>query len=456
MIDRINIAELRNPDLVGEEVPIAGFIDANRAAGKRLRFMDVRDHTGAVQTVHKIEAGEEMDEKDGAASLELGALLSELTPESVVAIRGIVTANPSVKSRNPRRVPGAELKIVDAEILSLAKAGLPITPDTAFDTRLAYRALDLRRPEKAILFQVGTTLEAAMTEYWESMGYINPHTAKLVGTPTEGGAEVFSLDYFGIQEGYLTQSPQLAKQKAIAAGFPGFFEVGAAYRAEHSNTSRHITEFTSVDVEFPWVESHHDVMDQEENVLRTAFATVIEKHGDDLLNMTGAELTLPEKPFPRITLAEARRIVETTGYRIPDSAKDLDPESERRLCDYMKQHFGSEFVFVTDFPTELRPFYHMRHEDNPGLTKSFDLLWRGIEITTGAQREHRIDVLERQILQKGLSLDNFTDYLNNFRYGCPPHGGFGLGLNRLLAKMTSTANVSEATFQPNTPTRLTP
>ena len=194
--------------------------------------------------------------------------------------------NKSVQSINPRRVDGIELKIIDAAVLSRAKAGLPLDERSGLDTRLSYRALDLRHPERALTFQVGTTLEAAMTQHWRELGYVNPHTAKVVGTPTEGGAEVFTVPYFG-QEGYLTQSPQLAKQKAISSGFPGFYEVGAAYRAENSNTGRHLTEFTSIDVEFPWVESHHDVMDAEEAALRVGFAEVIAHHGQQLESMTG-------------------------------------------------------------------------------------------------------------------------------------------------------------------------
>lgn len=445
MIDRIPIHKI--PEYKdGDEVPIAGWVDSLRRSGKQLTFMDVRDNTGAVQTVHF--------DSDTESKNPVRDALHELTPESTIALTGIVSRNDRIRSRNPFRLPGIELQTTGIDVLSIAET-LPITKDSGFNQRLAHRALDLRlSPERAFIFTIGTTLEQSMIDRWEELGYIGMHSAKIVGLPTEGGSDVFKLDYFG-RTASLTQSPQFAKQRAISSGFPGVYEIGAVYRAENSNTTRHVTEFTGADVEIPWVDSHHDVMDIEEDLLRYSFSHVIDKHGQDIESMYGIELTLPTGPFPRIPLCEARSMVEASGYKIPASAKDLDPEAERRICDIVKQKYGSEFVFITDFPTELRPFYHMRKEDDPNLTKSFDLLWRGIEITTGAQREHRTDILKQQIAEKGLGLDQFDDYLGNFKYGCPPHGGFGLGLNRILAKMTGQKNVAEATFQPNTPSHLT-
>lgn len=445
MIDRIPISHIPSYK-TGEEVPVAGWVDSIRRSGKHLTFMDVRDNTGSVQTISfGPERGNETHIQEA---------LHSITPESTVAMQGIVSHNDRIRSRNSFRLPGVELQTTSLDVLSLAEP-LPITRESNFTLRLAHRALDLRlSPEKAFIFTLGTSLEQSMIDRWEELGYVGMHSAKIVGLPTEGGSDVFKLDYFG-RTASLTQSPQFAKQRAISSGFPGVYEIGAVYRAENSNTTRHVTEFTGADVEIPWIDSHHDVMDIEEDLLRCSFGHVIEKHGKDIESMFGIELTLPDGQFPRITLREARAMVESEGYKIPPTTEDLDPEAERRICDIVRRKFGSEFVFITDFPAELRPFYHMRKEDDAGLTKSFDLLWRGIEITTGAQREHRLSILKDQIIEKGFGLDQFEDYLGNFRYGCPPHGGFGLGLNRILAKMTGQKNVAEATFQPNTPNHLT-
>jgi aspartyl-tRNA synthetase len=289
-----------------------------------------------------------------------------------------------------------------------------------------------------------------MREFAYAHGCTEMHTPKLMGTASESGAEVFELGYFG-RSAYLAQSPQFFKQMAIAAGIDRVFEIGPVFRAEPSFTSRHATEFTGVDAELAWIDGVEDIMAFEEQMLAHVAAQVAERHGAAIREAFGAEVTVPSVPFPRITMAEARRLLDSGPAR-----EDLDPEGERKIAAYIKKSAGHEFVFVTHYPASVRPFYHMRLTDRPDLTCSFDLLWNGLEITTGAQREHRYQVLLRQATAKGLSPESMSDYLNCFRFGCPPHGGFGLGLGRLLMAMLGLESIRDATFLFRGPTRLTP
>jgi aspartyl/asparaginyl-tRNA synthetase len=272
-------------------------------------------------------------------------------------------------------------------------------------------------------------------------GCTEMHTPKLMGTASESGAAVFKLGYFG-KDAYLAQSPQFYKQMAVAAGIDRVFEVGPVFRAEPSFTSRHATEFTSVDVELGWIDGVEDVMDFEEGMLVHVLTAIADRHGLDV--------SIPAVPFPRITMAEAQRTLRAGGWDGP--ADDLNPEGERRLA----ADTGHDFLFVTAFPTSGRPFYHMRPADWPDLTLSYDLLWKGLEITTGAQCEHRHEVLLRQVAEAGLSPEPMADYLNCFKFGCPPHGGFGLGLGRLLMILLGLESLREATFLFRGPNRLTP
>jgi aspartyl-tRNA synthetase len=278
-----------------------------------------------------------------------------------------------------------------------------------------------------------------------------------MGSPSESGAELFAVPYFG-KKAYLAQSPQFYKQYGMAAGFDRVFEIGPVFRANPSFTSRHDTEFTSVDVEMAWVNSHYDVMAMEERWLHHVLKRVADAHGQELEDRLGVKVVVPQLPFPKIPMSEAVRILnEELGYTVPPETKgDLDPKGERLLGEYAQKHWGHEFVFVTDYPISVRPFYHMRHDDDPNLTKSFDLLWKGLEVTTGAQREHRYDVLAKQAQEKGLSLEPIDYYMDIFKYGAPPHGGYGFGLTRMLMSMMNLDNVREATYLYRNPRRLKP
>ncbi len=434
-MERTLIGNLRAS--AGSSVCIKGWVQTIRDM-KKMQFVIVRDHTGSVQVVR---------EKKGDA---LSSLISSLTAESAVEVTGMVIVNESVK------LGQIEIGADDVKVVGPALPILPIKEDSSLDLRLDWRFLDLRRPVNHLVFQVQTTAEHAMRQFWAENGFIEIHSPKFMGSASESGAELFRVEYFG-GVAYLAQSPQFYKQMAMAAGFDRVFEIGPVFRANPSFTSRHDTEFTSVDVEISWVESHDDVMKIEERWLRYVLERIKAEHGEAIMRHFGVEVMVPALPFPRITMAEAYDILAKRGHVLSAETKgDLDPEGERLICAHVKEQTGHDFVFVTEYPITVRPFYHMRHENNPNLTKSFDLLWKGLEVTSGAQREHRYGILIQQAQEKGLNLEPIRHYLDCFRYGCPPHGGYGFGLTRMLMVLLGVKNVREVTYLYRGPTRLAP
>jgi nondiscriminating aspartyl-tRNA synthetase len=427
---------------LGQTVKIQGWLQTLRNQ-KKMQFLVVRDLTGVVQVV-----------SERASNPELSALVDTLNVESAITLTGKAISNPIVK------LGGIEVQLESLVVENLAASPLPFDPfgETLpeLDYRLDWRYMDLRRPQNALLFRVQTTAEAAMRDYWLKHNFVEIHSPKLMGSPSESGAELFGLDYFE-RKAYLAQSPQFYKQMAMAAGFERVFEIGPVFRADPSFTSRHMTEFTSIDMEMSWIDSHEDVMDFQDRWLQYTYQQVKDKHGDEIKTLFGVEISVPEVPFPRLKMSEAYTILKAQDYALPPEKKgDIDPGGERLLGKYIKDKYGSDFVFIIDWPISVRPFYHMRHADNPSLTKSFDLLGCGLELTTGAQREHRYDVLAQQVLDKGLHLDLIQFYLDFFKFGCPPHGGFGFGLSRMLMIMLGIANIRETVYLFRGPTRLEP
>ncbi|MGW2858347.1 aspartate--tRNA(Asn) ligase [Streptomyces sp. NPDC001205] len=432
---RVHVSDLR--EHVGRTVTVCGWVNTLRLQSK-MQFVIVRDGTGMVQVTHKRD--------DGPLEVQLEAL----TAESAVKITGCVVDAAQVK------LGGLEIVPEQVEVLNQAATPLPIDEHTGLEQRLDWRFLDVRRrPATQLMFAVQTTLEQGMREYAYARGATEMHTPKLMGTASESGAEVFKLGYFD-RSAYLAQSPQFYKQMAIAAGIDKVFEIGPVFRAEPSFTSRHATEFTGVDLELAWVDGVEDVMVFEEQMLAHAIAKVAEAHGEAIAEHFGVEVSVPTMPFPRITMAEAHKILREGGWDPEGVKEDLDPEGERRIAAHIKETTGHEFVFITHYPVGIRPFYHMRPADQPDVTLSFDLLWKGLEVTTGAQREHRYDVLLKQAAEKGMSPEPLQDYLNAFRYGCPPHGGLGMGLGRVLMVLLGLDSIREATFLFRGPNRLTP
>jgi len=422
-------------------VSVSGWVETVRDQ-KKVQFVILRDETGAVQLVHP------RADVDEPGSDPLATTISGLTHGTFLTVTGELKHDERVK------LGGLEVKIGDVDVAAAA-LDIPIAEDSSIDKRLDWRFLDLRRPEQNLVFRVQTTFLHALRTWWVEHDFVEIHTPKLMASASESRAELFEVEYFETKA-YLAQSPQFFKQMAQPAGFGKVFEVAPAFRADPSFTSRHATEFISVDAEMSWVRSHEDVMAMHEQLLVAGLTAVAEKHGTEIEATFGISVTVPATPFPRIPLAEAHSILQSRGYTVPRTDGDLDPEGERRLSEYVKEQYGHEFVFVTDYASNIRPFYHMRHEGDPGLTNSYDLLFNGVEISTGAQREHRVDVLVAQAKEKGLDPEELGFYLDFFRYGVPPHGGFGMGLSRVIMLLLHQPSIREVTYLFRGPNRLTP
>jgi aspartyl-tRNA synthetase len=425
-------------------VTVSGWVDTVRDQ-KKVQFVVLRDESGAVQLVNPRNT-----DADGVVIADEPA-----TTISGLSQGSFVTATGQLKHDERVKLGGIEIKLETLDVAAVAIAETPIAADSGIDKRMDWRFLDLREPKHNLIFRIQTTFEHAMREYWIDNDFIELHTPKLMASASESRAELFEVDYFE-GKAYLAQSPQFFKQMAQSAGFGKIFEIGPAFRADPSFTSRHATEFTSIDTEMSWIDSHEDVMTVHEDLLVAGLTAVKEKYGEQIKELFDVEVTVPSTPFPRIPLAEAKRIVAERGYEVPRHDDDMDPEGERQISAYVLEEFGHEFVFLTDYASSIRPFYHMRHADDAGLTNSYDLIFNGVEISTGAQREHRIELLEEQAREKGLDPEELGFYLDFFRYGVPPHGGFGMGLARVLMLLLHLPNLRETTYLFRGPTRLLP
>lgn len=423
-------------------VSVSGWVDTVRDQ-KKVQFVVLRDESGAVQLVHPRTDTDEDSEPDAVAST-----ISALTTGTFLTVTGELKHDERVK------LGGLEVKVGDIEVAATA-LDMPIAEDSSVDKRLDWRFLDLRRPEQNLVFRVQTTFLHALRSWWVEHDYIEIHTPKLMASASESRAELFEVGYFE-GKAYLAQSPQFFKQMAQPAGFGKVFEVAPAFRADPSFTSRHATEFISVDAEISWIQSAEDVMQMHEQLLVAGLTAIKAKHGAEIEAAFGVEVTVPTVPFPRIPLAEAKEIVAKRGYTVPRADDDMDPEGERQIASYVMEEFGHEFVFLTDYASSIRPFYHMRHADDVTLTNSYDLIFNGVEISTGAQREHRIDILVEQAKDKGLDPAELEFYLDFFRYGVPPHGGFGMGLSRVIMLLLHQPSIREVTYLFRGPNRLTP
>ena len=423
----------------GQKVLLKGWVFEIRELGK-MRFLLFRDASGIVQCVLK----------QGSKGFTEG-----LTLESVVSIEGKVK---KAKIRAEHARHDIEVEVEDLKILNKAEE-LPIqvnekTITTGLDKRLDYRWIDLRKPRHLLIFKIWTYMEEVMREYWLKNDFIQIYSPKFMGSASESGAELFSVDYFG-KKVYLAQSPQFYKQMAMAAGFEKVFEIAPVFRANPSDTSRHDTEFTMIDMEVSFVDSEEDFMKIEEEWIVYFLKKVKAKFEKEIKKNFGAEIIVPKLPFPRVTMKKALEMLGKKGYE-SSRGEDLDAEGEKLLYELIKKKHNHEFVFVKEYPISVRPFYHMRQEKDNSLTKSFDLIWKGVEITTGAQREHRPEILKKQAIEKGMNPKSVQYYIDFFKYGCPPHAGGALSPSRLLMLMLNLGNVREATFLPRDRKRLTP
>ena len=435
---KINVKELNKYQ--DQEIVFSGYIDAIRDK-KWVMFVILRDNTGKVQmTLEKsIDANQEMID-----------LMLNTTVESTVKVKGRLVKNEAVK------LGGVEIIPSKIEITSKADP-LPFDFNNLdgvnIDTRIDFRWLDLRNEKNMIARQVESTMVEGMRNYLYQNDFTEIHTPKIIGTASESGSNVFKLEYFD-RDAYLAQSPQFYKQMAMAAGMNRVFEVAPCFRAENSNTNRHATEFTSFDLEFSYIDSYEDVMDLEEDLLIAGLKLVKEKYGDKIKELFNREVIIPTKPFPRMRLKDLyQELHDKYGFDIPkEDIGDMNAEAEKLTYRLAMEKYNSEFMFVVDYAATKRPFYHMRDEN--GKLQGYDLIWRGTEITSGAQREHRYEELSKNAKEKGLGED-VKFYLQFFKYGCPPHGGFAVGVDRLTMLLLGLT-IKEAQLLFRGPNRLNP
>ena len=433
---KVYVKDLKN--YIGKEINFSGFIDTVRDK-KWVQFIILRDSTGKVQATVEKENNDAMVE-----------LVSSLSHDSVVSITGKVVENEAVK------LGGLEIIPTGIEILSKAEE-LPFDYNNLdgvnIDTRLDYRWLDMRNEKNTLVRQVESALTQGMREFLYKESFTEIHTPKLIGAASESGSDVFEVKYFD-RNAYLAQSPQFYKQMALAGGLDKVFEVGPVFRAENSNTNRHATEFTGFDLEFAHIDSYEDVMNLEEDLLIAGLTKVKELYGDKIKELFDMDVIIPKKPFPRMDLNDLyKELHELYNYEIPEhDIGDTNAETEKLIYKYAMEKYNCEFMFVTGYAATKRPFYHMRKD---GVLQGYDLIWRGTEITSGAQREHRYEELCKNAQEKGLG-DDVKFYLQFFKYGCPPHGGFGIGLDRLVMLLLGLSSLKETQFLFRGPNRLEP
>jgi len=429
-----------SPKLDGREIIIGGWLQETRNLGG-IVFGILRDKYGTVQvTVRKND------------SPELAKALADTPRESVLTVIGAVKKS----DKTPR---GVEIIPSEIRVDSVAETPLPLgivdKVGADLDTRLNNRFLDLRKPEVERIFELKAEMIHASRIYLRSMGFIEVQTPKIASVGAEGGATLFKVDYFG-KVAYLAQSPQLYKQNLMAAGFDKIFEIAPAFRAETSDTTRHLTEFTSLDVEMSFTQSSEEIMEISEGISYSAVKHLV-NNCQSLLERCEIAPEIPKTPFRRIPYIDAIELAHSEGANIRPG-EDLGTDGEKALGKAVKDSYREEFYFITEFPTELKKgtFYAMRSDERPEITTYFDLDFRGQEIVSGGQREHRIDRLISQMEENDLSPEAFGFYLEAFKYGMPPHGGFGFGIERFVQKLLDLANIREVVLYPRDMFRLIP
>ena len=421
----------------GEKFSAAGWAHEIRDLGG-ITFIILRDRKGQLQLTLKEDENEELFEK-----------AQEVGKEDVIHASGTVQAS--------GQAPGdREMHPDTLEIVGEAESPLPMDVskniESDLSTRLDNRFMDLRRPEKHAIFSLRGKMIESMEEWFADNEYIKINTPTIAKMGAEGGAELFPVVYYG-EEAFLSQSPQLYKQMLMAAGFDKVYETGKAFRAEEFATSRHVSEISMFDVELAFIDDQHDVMDVLEDSLTYTLKELQSKAADELDEL-GVDLKVPEEDFPRIKFEKAREILEEEYDHIPDDPEDLDTKGEKLLGEYFEEQ-GHPAFFVIGYPGEK--FYYMEaREGDEYQSRRFDLIYKGLELASGGQREHDLERLEKGMEEDGVDPSDVSFYLESFKFGMPPHGGYGLGLDRLVRKIADLENVKEAILFPRDPNRLTP
>ncbi|MBI2252347.1 MAG: aspartate--tRNA(Asn) ligase [Armatimonadetes bacterium] len=421
-------------NFINQEIWVWGWIHKIRKLGG-IVFIILRDYSGFIQGV--IENQTDLSE--------------ELSIGTVVKLKGEVV-------KEERAVQGIELKIKEIKIQSRVVEDYPLQINKKkisanLDTLLDYRSVSLRYPQISAIFKIQAQIAKLFREYLITQNFTEIFTPKIVCAGAEGGSNIFKVEYFD-KTAYLAQSPQFYKQIMVGV-FERVFEVGSVFRAEQHNTARHLNEYVSLDYEMGFIENHLDIMRLENNLL-IYMLKELKKTSQEEFKFFEMEIPFVPEEIPHLKLREAQSILEKNYHKTCLGEPDLDPEDERLICQYSKEKYNSEFIFITHFPSDKRPFYTMDDSEDPGYTKSFDLLFRGLEITTGGQRINRYEDYLTKMKKLRMNPDNFNFYLEAFKYGMPPHGGLAIGLERITARMLGLANIREASLFPRDINRLIP
>lgn len=435
---------------IGQNVTVGGWVHDVRSKGK-IAFIELRDDTGIVQ----------LTAKRGKVSDKMMESVNQLGKEDVILVTGMVVESKIAKA-------GYEIVPAEFELLSKAESPLPLDPKSEekelaekgvfksdFDTRMKNRVLDLRIPLNLAILRIQARLLEGIQNYLNKNGFVQVFTPCIIGGTSEGGAEVFKIDYFG-KEAYLRQDPQLHRQLLIAAGLHGLYDLGPSWRAEKSHTQRHLCEHRGCAVELSFIRDESDVIRMQESLVASSIEYVIKSCEDELKRFFPAvERKAPRLPFPEIRFPQIYDILNERGHHI-EYGDDYDREAELLLQRHVNEKYGSDFFFVNRFPTKTKPFYVMALDDEPQWARSVDLLYKGVEVSSGGQREHRRDNILTQLKQRRIDLKSMEWFTEPFRYGVPPHGGFNLGIERLTAQLLSRENIREATPFARDPERLLP
>ena len=428
------------PKMDGKQVIVCGWVRELRDM-KKIKFIKLADREGFVQILAKI----------GEVDDEIINKIADLGREWVLAVKGTVRKN--------KEAPGGrEIIPIAIKILNKSEAQIPLEIETKkttaeLPTRLDWRFIDLRKPEITAIFTVKDAVTTAVRNYLEGDGFIEFQSPKIISEASEGGSEVFKVKYFD-RDAYLAQSPQFYKQMMMAAGFDRVYEIGPAFRAELSRTTRHIAEILMLDMEMSFINSTEDVMRVVEGMM-IEIIKFVNKNEKAALRILSKKPIIPKAPFPHITVAEAKELLKEKNLTYTED-QEIDTAGERALGEIVAEKYGHEFVFLTEFPWAEAKFYHRQKQDNPKATERCDLIYNGVEIATITQREHRYDVLVKQAKERGVTPEKIKFYLEAFRYGMPPHGGCGVGIDRIVQQMLQLPTVQEAVLFPRTRERITP
>lgn len=417
-----------------KQINVAGWIEDIRNLGS-IAFIILRDRLGTLQiTVLKKKTPDLFEQ------------LTSFSRESVISVKGLCKENEKVRN-------GYEILPETVEVLSAAETPLPLgvvdKVEADFDTRLDNRFIDLRKPEIQAIFKIRNVVIAAVHKYLRSQSFIEVHTPNIIPSSSEGGTEVFKIKYFE-KEAFLAQSPQLYKQSLMATGLDRVYEIAWYFRAEEHNTRRHLNESTAVDLEMAFISSEEDVMNILENLVHSMWKSASEFTEE--LSILDKKLVIPKLPFTRIPYDEAINKLQKRKSSI-EWGQDLGTEAEKLLGEIMKED-DKEFYFITKYPIESKPFYTMPEGDK--YSRGFDLECKGVEIASGSQRIHDVKLLTERLKECDLNPKDFEAYLKAFRYGMPPHGGFGFGIERFLMELLDINNIRECILFPRDRTRLTP